>query len=205
MHEKDFYLFGFAWQDLGHTPWRSGSHRFLERQHCGSHRWLITSKHLCWLKTRLNGKRSIDKGINQFHFSPSCRFGCWGSFHMIASKRRYLASCESSEDFLFSPHHTSCLLNSENYSASNYRTLIKAGVAENGKGTLPWHFCNKKNDIPHLARVWRKKMWQDNGYDGMEGQRASCTLINTALLLCDKYDPFGKQNIYWVTVEHRQH
>lgn len=56
---------------------------------------------------------------------------------MIASERKYLASWESSEDFLLSPHHTSHLLNPENYSASNYRTLIKAGVAENRKGTLP--------------------------------------------------------------------
>lgn len=111
---------------------------------------------------------------------------------MIVSERKYLASCENSEDFLLSPHHTSRLLKPENYSASNYRTLIKVGVAENRKGMLPWHFCNKKNDIPHLAGVWRK-WWQDNGYDGTEVQRASCSpaLINTALLLCDKYISFG--------------
>lgn len=39
-----------------------------------------------------------------------------------------------------------------------------------------------------------EKMWQDNGYDGKEGQRSSCycALINIALLLCDKYNSFGK-------------
>lgn len=56
---------------------------------------------------------------------------------MIASERKYLALHEGSEDFLHNPHYTSHLLNPENYSPSNYRTLIKPGVAENGKGTLP--------------------------------------------------------------------
>lgn len=49
----------------------------------------------------------------------------------------------------------------------------------------------------HSTFSWGlEKMWQDNGYDGTEGQRFSCycALINIALLLCDKYNSFGKQS-----------
>lgn len=106
---------------------------------------------------------------------------------MIASERKYLASRESSEDFLLSPHHTSRILNPENYSPSNYRTLIKAGVAENGKGTLPWHFCNKKNYIPYLAGVWRKcgRIMDMIAWKG-RGPRVTVSADKYRSLLCDK-------------------
>lgn len=63
---------------------------------------------------------------------------------MIASERKYFALRESSEDFLSNPHYTSHLLNSENYSPSNYRTLIKPGVRREWERHAPMTFLQQE-------------------------------------------------------------
>lgn len=83
--------------------------------------------------------------------SSSLRDDTVGSLHDCIGKNiSTIALHESSEDFLCNPHYTSHLFNPENYSPSNYRTLIKPGVAENGGKARSHDISSTRKMIFHI-------------------------------------------------------